>query len=408
MAIVDVTFQDDFRRIANGDTVNLWNDIDIIEPFPPIKARNVTLNGRGHTLRGLIRPLFDYYGADTAVISPTVTNLNVCVEFNRNGITDGDNWGGLFRVADRATLRGVSVMARIRSAHDNIGGIAGSMLGSTLERCAVRGEVDGNFFVGGLVGFAEGTKMSQCHNEAEVTGHMQGTGGIVGYATLLCQIEECVNFRSAEVTGQLNTGGIVGILGGSGIVRCCRNRADVRGGYNTGGIAGSVTTMGGNTADVKQCVNSGDVSGETGVGGIAGVVSGETLIADNCGSGSVTGTNDWVGGIAGAVYPLARAVEIKGNRVRQGSVSGDEFVHRIVGFSSPGLVMTNNMAEPGVLVTGNNTADSQVYDKQAVRGSDPQLGGWLMHGMSCKKQCPNGACWDGESGPPVRECLRCP
>ncbi|MDR0396801.1 MAG: hypothetical protein LBH66_05825 [Oscillospiraceae bacterium] len=405
MAIVDVTFQDDFRRVNSGDTVNLWNDIDIVEPFPPIRGENVTLNGRGHTLRGLIRPLF----ADETVVSPTVTNLNVCVEFTRNAIGGEDEWGGLFRAARGATLRGVSVMAKIRSTHDLVGGIAGVLIASTLERCAARGIVSAYSNVGGIAGLIVDSKLIQCHNEAKVTAAGEIAGGIAGRADGASVIEGCVNFRNASVTGaMIDTGGIVGLTSDPCVVRCCRNRADISGANATGGIVGGTMGLLGGVCEITRCVNTGAVRGAYNAGGIVGMATGGGLISNNDNGGDVSAVYDYAGGIAGEAHPIVYAIELKNNRVNRGWISARNFAHRVVGYNTSGLVMTGNTADPSVLITATNAADSQTYDKQRVRDDDPQLGGWLLHGMTCALRCPNGACWDNEDAPPTRVCLCCP
>jgi hypothetical protein len=395
MAIIDVTFQDDFRRAINdGDVINLWNDIDIVYPFPRIKARNVTLNGRGHILRGLRNPLFDS-GADY-ILSPTVSNLTICVEYNRDDTGDGASWGGLFRAADGAKVTNCSVMAKIHTVNDSVGGIAGILRNSTVERCSVRGNLESDYFAGGIAASIYDCRITQCHNEATVTAAQAIAGGITGNAASYSIIEECANYKNAEINALFVAGGVAGVIYDGVIVRCCRNRADIKGLEILGGIVGSDDGLY-DSGTIIRNLNTGNVVGESILGGIVGRILGDALIADNSNCGVISGTEEFVGGITGLVELVSQTAELKNNRVRCGAISGRRDVHRIVGYGGAGLAMTGNMADPGIKITGSNTADSQVYAGESVRADDPQSGGWLLHGMSCKRQCPSGACWDGET-----------
>ncbi|GHU69915.1 hypothetical protein AGMMS49992_01380 [Clostridia bacterium] len=412
MAYIDVTFAEDFRRIKDGDIVSLWNDIDINDPFMPISADNVTLHGKGHILRGLVGPLFDSGTPTGEVVGPTVTNLTVCTEYTRDDPGDDDNWGGLFRAAVNADISGCSVLAKIHSTHDNVGAIAGILRDSTVTRCASRGNITAYNTAAGIVGSAINVKFTQCHNEAKINAAFMHAAGIVAWAMDGTVVDDCVNKKSGiinSLTNSPNSGGIVGQMDDGVLVQCSRNEAEVVGGDDIGGICGYMAdTTAGLHNRIIRCVNKGFIHGGARVGGIAGQIRNSALIADNANYGGVSGSGEQVGGIVGLADPLDPdgTIEVKNNHVHCGYVTGLEAVHRVVGGNMPGLFMIGNLAAPEVTVTGDNPDDSQTYTGQGVRKDDPQLGGYLKHGQSCKVMCNDGSCFDGKRQPPPK--MYCP
>ncbi|MDL2273502.1 S-layer homology domain-containing protein, partial [Oscillospiraceae bacterium OttesenSCG-928-G22] len=146
--------------------------------------------------------------------------------------------------------------------------------------------------VGAIVGRGGGDSVSitNCHIiSGSVTNTQFGTGyaaggiaGVFGGA-----IEDCSVL--VNVSGQTNTGGIVGA---GGTVRRCYMGGNVTGGSYVGGITSSDTGL------VSDCYVSGNVSGSIAVGGIMGHAGSATI--QNCYMlGSVAGSTKSVGGIAG-------------------------------------------------------------------------------------------------------------
>lgn len=119
-------------------------------------------------------------------------------------------------------------------------------------------------------------------------------GGIAGYTE--GRISRCV--FDGGVSGDIQVGGIAGLIGFSGMVTECRNVADVIGSTQVGGIAGA--SSGGNT---YYCVNTGNIGGENAerVGGIVGDGQSYAMIMCSRSTGTVTGRT-YTGGIAGSVY----------------------------------------------------------------------------------------------------------
>ena len=113
----------------------------------------------------------------------------------------------------------------------------------------------------------------------------------------------------AYVTGDNNTGGLVGSNTGSAIQNC----------YVTGAVSGTGDNIGGlvgynNGGPIQNCYATGNVTGTSDVGGLVGYNNGGPI--QNCyATGNVTGTSD-VGGLVGYNSSLIR------NSYATGTISG--------------------------------------------------------------------------------------
>lgn len=142
---------------------------------------------------------------------------------------------------------------------EKVGGIIGHLCNGgqlTLNRCQVAGIVNGKNNVGGLIGLAEGSTTltigDLCAVEAQKSAAVgvKGTeniGGFIGYCTMSggsLNISGTPRM-SANVTGQTNTGGVIGSLAYNTL-----NVADINvdaeviitGQTNTGGLVGLMTS----------------------------------------------------------------------------------------------------------------------------------------------------------------------
>jgi type II secretion system protein G len=145
--------------------------------------------------------------------------------------------------------------------------------------------VAGGDYVGGLVGKNYGT-ITDCYATGEVTGN-ENTGGLVG-RTYFSPITNC--YATGNITGNKYTGGLVG-RNDDGTLTNCYATAEVIGGSNTGGLVGW------NCGPIENCYATGNVNGADRTGGLVGR-NDETLT--NCyATGEVTGNNDYTGGLAG-------------------------------------------------------------------------------------------------------------
>lgn len=262
-AVREIATAEDFLAFARacsresyskGQRFALTADVDLSGlSYEPAAWFAGQLDGRGHTVRGLL------------------------IEGEGSRL-------GLFRtIAAGAAVENLHVEGAVRpgGTREYLGGLAGVNEGE-VRQCSFRGEVAGLNAVGGLIGQNRGL-VSGCSAEGSVLGEHRA-GGLVG--------ENAGEIRDSESACAVNTialtpsgerrfdiaalstddfvdlsdiGGIAGENAGT-LLRCT-NRGAVGYpylGYNVGGVAGLSRGF------VDACVNTGDVRGRRDVGGLVG------------------------------------------------------------------------------------------------------------------------------------------
>jgi len=189
----------------------------------------------------------------------------------------------------------------------------------------VTGNVDGSLFsyVGGLVGSSSGTIIDSTMN-----GNVKGnafTGGLVGSSS--GSISGSTVTGNSNISGGDNVGGLVGELSSGTISKATvAVTVTVTGsGEYIGGLAGS--SYGSISESHSHAVVVGGTDnnpGDHGTGGLVGYLGG--LLTDSSATGAVTGTNE-VGGLVGST---GVAAEIR-NSHATGDVNGDDKVGGLVG-----------------------------------------------------------------------------
>lgn len=173
---------------------------------------------------------------------------------------------GLFGVLDGATVKNLKVYTGQITASQNVGGIAGLCVDSSIQNCQVNVTVSGSVgIVGGIVGKAVNSRIQLCvgFSSYVIAGNI--AGGIVGLAEQNTSVEGCIANNVVYATSQV--GGIVGCL---------------------------------NNSTISYVASLANVSGEEKVGGIVGFAYGTSTLMNNYFVNAVAGSND-VGGIAGKV-----------------------------------------------------------------------------------------------------------
>ena len=223
-----------------------WNPIGTAE-----KPFEGTFNGNGHKISGL------------AVSNNTADDQ------------------GLFGV-NAGTIVNLTVEGSV-AGKDNVGGIAGTNSAEgIIKDCISNVEVSGENNVGGIVGKNEGSVIrcaTKTDGESEsgsgnadkgsVTGTGTGTGGIAGSND--GTIKDSTN--NADVTGNVNTGGVAGNNGATGIVSGGGNNgnvtsSDAEGGRdNTGGLVGKNENEAGDSVSGSYKKDETTNKDLTGIGG---------------------------------------------------------------------------------------------------------------------------------------------
>ena len=224
--------------------------------------------------------------------------------------------------------------------------------GGTIKNLTVEGEIhpgqgEGKYdpSVGSVVGKCDGGKIINCTSGVNITGHTEKTvGGIVAGADGKGTIENCRYTGTINITiNSANTMGMGGIVGMASdcTVKNCENAGTVKSNIHTGGVVGRSD----DGAEVLNCRNSGHVESS---GGASGGVVGDNygVIKNSYNIGTVTGSDDWTGGVtahnvaesdADAATDQTGIVE---NCYNAGTVSGSGDIGGVVGYNNSSNVHT--------------------------------------------------------------------
>lgn len=234
---------DKIKDMKIGDVIEIKADIDLDwHEWTPVQARNVSITGNGHVVRGL------RISAATGD-----AGLFASVGGDRNSISD-------------LHFTDVDINVRVRAGRRDVGTIIGSQFDGgelLIEGCSAEGRitVDGSACVGGLAGYvytaAPGASIAKSAADMTIIktgasdiGRTDAVGGIVGYVIGPTRISDCA--ASGSISAQAAwAGGIVGRIISDG-------RDSV--------VMESTT----NFADVELDISLEDGSMQCGVGGIVG------------------------------------------------------------------------------------------------------------------------------------------
>ena len=339
---------------------------------------NGRYDGNGYSISGLFTcsehgdsALFRVTGEGELRNISVRNSLFISIGWNASGITctangttitncdfdgiviGGSNLGGIAGEAARkaqiseCTNKGTILHETDSEKTRRIGGICGTVQGSTIEQCENRGTVVGDSNVGGIAGATKDdpgkpSSIDNCTNSGTVTG-VSHVGGIIGYSQGI--VNRCVN--KGNISGSAYIGGICGSALHNDIpeeegIFCCVNNGTVTYQHtesnmmdpSCGGISGTLSSK----AMIIGCINNGSINGKDIEisGGICGAASG--VITQCINYGTVT-SNRVASGILGkgkdtaVVIYCANRGNISSKRSFAGGILGDVFTGRDSYFS---------------------------------------------------------------------------
>jgi hypothetical protein len=331
--------------------------------------------------------------------------------------------GGVFAYAKGAVIRNLKVAGTITAESESgeavmVGGIAGNIEQTLIENCASGVNITAighghNSSAGGIAGFmrdystirsctASGSVTLKAGVDAGDSGLMIYTGGVVGYAgdgsSGGSTASGCVITQSRWTGGTVVSeggypyaGGVVGYNYAGSIVSECYATGDVTAQGADLPYAGGVAGYNSRSALVKDSWSAADVNAfSEGKQALAGGITAATAagaVTQRCyatgrvraridGSGTAdTGGSIGVptaanaGGISGSMYVLTPVIENCAalNSGVSGIDSGSDGVlevYRIAGKVAGTL--TNNIANPGMTVTGGTVSDKTANGKDGA------------------------------------------
>lgn len=238
--------------------VSLQADLDLEgRDFAGIPIFCGRFEGNGHTIRGLNLTMEGSAQGFFRYLTDTASVQNLHLEGNIQAEGSAAEIGG-FAGKNSGTIRGCGFTGAV-SGKELIGGIAGhNTVSGIIENCSSSGSIFGDHFVGGITGKNAGV-IRGCVNETRINETAQQNTVKLTDITL----------RSTLHTESANTVTDIGGIAGhsSGLIRDCKNLADIghsNMGYNIGGIVGT------QSGTVQNCENYGSIYGRKEVGGIAG------------------------------------------------------------------------------------------------------------------------------------------
>lgn len=175
-----------------------------------------TLNGNGHKIYNLNKPLFN------TLESATIQNL---ILENVN-LDEATSKGSIANTATNTNVKNVHVNnLNLVTKVNEIGGLIGMLTAGTIEECSVTNynvTTSGHIRIGGIVGYMDGGTIRNCYVEGEVNSTQSkdgnGIGGILGHGLETpITIENCITKINYVWTGggrRLN-GGIIGLTANS-------------------------------------------------------------------------------------------------------------------------------------------------------------------------------------------------
>jgi len=238
-----------------------------------------TFDGGNHTITmyatsGALRGLFGY------VEDATIKKTNVIT--GSNSIVATNTCGGIVAYAISSTLDSCTFNGNITSTANYIGGIVGRMESTNVSRCAVAGVItsSSSVYVGGICGYAvSSSTIENCVNDMDVNG-FSSIGGIAGYV-LGSTVQNCINAgKIAGTAEEVNSnGGIVGYEDDGSSVASNLNAGTLYGeGGAVVGIKHDGASVSGNYFDNQRNVVEGIA--EDGIGGVSSDAGAEGMTTE--------------------------------------------------------------------------------------------------------------------------------
>lgn len=191
-----------------------------------------------------------------------------------NATEDGKNIGFFGYVGSGALIDNVLIMDGLICGVENVGGIAGYVMGAQVTNCVSNSEVRGDKAVGGVAGnILTGTKITGCGmigsiNATNTTGDqsfVQNIGGVVGYNNR-SEVKKSFSYSDIIASNARFVGGVVG-NNSVGTVQNCYSTSTIIGNSSCGGIVGN-----NQNGTVSKCYTAGKVTAST----LSGIAFGQT------------------------------------------------------------------------------------------------------------------------------------
>ena len=282
--------------IAENSPSQGWTPIGVeTAPFKGV------FKGNNHTISGVFinRPTIDYVGFFGSISGATVRDVvfkatyitgknrvgafvgyaynnstinNVTITVTGNSGVTGASWvGGVAGRIESSTISNSSYTGKLNGTTTDVGGVAGYASASTISGCNTQFTLSGVSSVGGVAGNLIGSTIQNTIATGNITASSSNVGGVVAYGTGTSTITG--SKHTGDISGVLYVGGVVGrIYSGSITLNKSHSKGKITNtGNYTGGVVGYSAHAGINA--MTDCSHFGDIVGVNYVGGLVGMIN---------------------------------------------------------------------------------------------------------------------------------------
>lgn len=311
--------------IAENSPSQGWTPIGVeTAPFKGV------FKGNNHTISGVFinRPTIDYVGFFGSISGATVRDVvfkatyitgknrvgafvgyaynnstinNVTITVTGNSGVTGASWvGGVAGRIESSTISNSSYTGKLNGTTTDVGGVAGYASASTISGCNTQFTLSGVSSVGGVAGNLIGSTIQNTIATGNITASSSNVGGVVAYGTGTSTITG--SKHTGDISGVLYVGGVVGrIYSGSITLNKSHSKGKITNtGNYTGGVVGYSAHAG--IEAMTDCSHFGDIFGINYVGGLVGMINSNADAAQpyyqlSTKSNSITNTTKYYGTI---------------------------------------------------------------------------------------------------------------
>ncbi len=242
---------------TTGSIFMFDNDIDMsgVTGFTAIgtweNAFKGTVYGNGHVVNNMTIDAASspFMGLFGYTNQATIKDIGV---INAN-VTGGAYTGILVGKAENSQISNAYTSGTITGTKDQIGGLAGEIKNSTATNVYSTADVKGNLNVGGLVGISSGSVIEKAFATGKATATEGQVGGLIGAMINGGTVKN--SYVTGDVNGSANVGGFVGLIEKASIsytFDTVYSTGRVNGSDASGGFVGFVNT--GATVNIKNAV----------------------------------------------------------------------------------------------------------------------------------------------------------
>lgn len=225
--------------------------------------QNIVIDDNALFLPTSLLGLFGKTGEPACIQNIKLSNLSL-----RGG---GGNifwdFGGLIALCENTIVHNCSVTGLIQVPNENIGGLIGRAIGSSITDCQTNIIIKGGYRLGGLVGKSEGGSIHNCHTDVTLSGSLE-VGGLVG-TSIDSDISDCTvkgRIRGNDQISGNEMGGLIGSLSDNSNIDNCHTEVYISGKDYIGGLVGNNCSG----SHINHCWSSANVFGQRYTGGLVG------------------------------------------------------------------------------------------------------------------------------------------